>query len=98
MHPYIIYSNDAICDAARTFPRLGPIKHTNPEQFWNNCKIVYPSGFNIQKCEFLTVGTQPRSTKFKDVNIKIDEIDIVKVTTSKYLGFIIDQHWGGDTI
>ncbi len=35
-------------------------------------------------------------TKFKDVNIKIDEIDIVKVTTSKYLGFIIDQtlRWG----
>ncbi len=35
-------------------------------------------------------------TKFKDVNIKIDEIGIVKVTTSKYLGFIIDQtlRWG----
>ncbi len=34
---------------------------------------------NIQKCEFLTVGTQQHLTKFKDVNIKIDAIDIVKV-------------------
>ncbi len=46
---------------------------------------------NIHKCAFLTIGTQQRLTTFKYVNIKIDEIDIVKVTTSKYLGFVIDQ-------
>ncbi len=54
--------------------------------------VINKLSLNIQKCEFLTVGTQQCLTKFRDVNIKIDEIDIVKVTTSKYCGFIIDQH------
>ncbi len=53
--------------------------------------VISKLSLNIQKCEFLTVGTQQRLTKFKDINIKVDEIYIVKVTTSKYLGFIIDQ-------
>ncbi len=58
--------------------------------------VINKLSLSIQKCEFLTVGTQQRLTKFKDVNIKINEIDIVKVTVSKYLGFIIDQtlRWG----
>ncbi len=53
--------------------------------------VINKLSLNIQKCEFLTVGTHQRLTKFNDANIKIDEIDIVNVTTSKYLGFIIDQ-------
>ncbi len=53
--------------------------------------VINKLNLNIHKCEFLTVGIQKHLTKFRDVNIKIDEIDIVKVTTSKYLGFIIDQ-------
>ncbi len=53
--------------------------------------VINKLSLNIQKCKFLTVGMQQCLAKFKDVNIKIDEIDIVKVTTSKYLGFIIDQ-------
>ncbi len=53
--------------------------------------VINKLSLNIQKCKFLTVGSQQCLAKFKDVNIKIDEIDIVKVTTSKYLGFIIDQ-------
>ncbi len=53
--------------------------------------IVNTLSLNINKCEFLTVGTSECSTKFKDVNIKIDEIDIVKVTSSKYFEPIIDH-------
>ncbi len=64
--------------------------------YLNNYVVTNKLSLNIQKCEFLTVGTQQHLTKFKHVNIQIDEIDIVKVTTSKYLGFIIDQtlRWG----
>ncbi len=52
--------------------------------------VINKLSLNIQKCEFLIVGTPQCMTKFKEVNIKIDEIDIVKVITSKYLGFIIN--------
>ncbi len=67
---------------------------SNDMKIFGTCSI--PLSLNIQKCEFQTVGTQQCLTKFKYVNIKIDEIDIVKVTPSKYLGFIIDQtlRWG----
>ncbi len=59
--------------------------------YLNEYFVINKLTLNIQKCEFLTVGKLQHLTKFKDVNIKIDEIDIVKVTTSKCLGFIIDQ-------
>ncbi len=62
----------------------------------NEYFVINKLSLNIQKCEFLTVGTKQHLTKFKNVNIKMDEIYIVKVTTSKYLGFIVDQtlRWG----
>ncbi len=34
--------------------------------------VINKLSLNIKKCEFLTVGTQQRLTKFNDVNIKID--------------------------
>ncbi len=47
--------------------------------------VINKLSLNIEKCEFRTLGSQQRLAKFKVVNIKIDEIDIVKMTTSKYL-------------
>ncbi len=61
--------------------------------YLNKYFVINKLCLNIQKGEFLTIRTQQHLKlryKFKDVNINVDEIDIVKVTTSIYLAIIID--------
>ncbi len=64
---------------------------TDLERYLKEYFVINKLSFNIQTCEFLTVGTPQCLTRFKDVNIKIENINIVKVSISKYFGFVIDQ-------
>ena len=58
------------------------------ETYFENNKL----SLNVDKCEFLLIGTHQQLSKCCDISIKMCNIEVKKVEHSKYLGITIDKH------
>ena len=62
------------------------------ETYFGNNKL----SLNVDKCEFLLIGTHQQLSKCCDISIKMCNIEVKKVEHSKYLGITIDKHFKWD--